>query len=60
MKRIIGWILLLVIAVGTIFVVNEKRKIYEDISTDNTDIELKIRYKGLSKAVDFTMDDENI
>lgn len=60
MKRIIGWILLLVIAVGTIFVVNEKRKIYEDISTDNTDIELKIRYKGLRKAVDFTMDDENI
>lgn len=60
MKKIIGWILLIIIAVGSIYIVKDKRKIYEGISTNNSEVEIKIRYKGLKRAVDFTMNDNNI
>lgn len=60
MKKFFGWILLIIIAVGSIYIVKDKHKIYEGISTNNSEVEIKIRYKGLKKAVDFTMDDNNI
>lgn len=60
MKKILGWILLMVIAAGSIFTVWEKSRIYNYIAVKNDNLEIKIRYKGLKRAVDFTMDDKNI
>lgn len=59
MKKIIGWILLIIVATGAFLIVKEKNKIY-DMESLNSEIEIKIKYKGLKDAIDFTMNENNI
>ncbi|MEG1255648.1 hypothetical protein [Clostridium sp.] len=59
MKKIIGWILIIVISIGSVLIVKEKSDIY-DIGVNDTQIEMKIRCKGLKDSVDFTMNEKSI
>lgn len=60
MKKIVGWVILIMVALVSLFIVVDRRKNYYSMVRDNSDIEIKIRYKGLKKSVDFTMDDNSI
>ncbi len=59
MKKIIGWIIILILAFGSIMIVKEKTEIY-NIGNKDGNVEFKIRYKGLKSAVDFTMMDNKV
>ncbi len=44
MKKIVGWILLIIIAISSLLIVKDKNEIY-DIGVKDSEIEMKIRYK---------------
>lgn len=59
MKKIIGWILLIILAIGSLLIVRDKNNIY-NIGVKDSGIEMKIRYKGLKNAIDFTRNDNGL
>ena len=59
MKRIIGWVLLIIVAISSLLIVKDKSEIY-DIDVKNSEIEMKIKYKGLKNAIDFTTNDKGL
>lgn len=59
MKKIVGWILIIILALCSFSIVKEKVKIY-NIGTENDNAEFKIKYKGLKGAMDFTSINDKI
>lgn len=59
MKKIVGWILIIILAVCSFSIVKEKVEIY-NIGTENDNAEFKIKYKGLKGAMDFTSINDKI
>ena len=59
MKKIVGWILIIILAICSFSIVKEKVKIY-NIGTENDNAEFKIKYKGLKGAMDFTSINDKI
>ena len=59
MKKIVGWILLIIIAISSLLIVKDKNEIY-DIGVKDSEFEMKIRYKGLKNAMDFTTSDTGL
>ncbi len=59
MKKIIGWILLIILAISSLLIVKDKNNIY-NIGVKDSEVEMKIRYKGLKNAIDFTSNDKGL
>ncbi len=59
MKKIIGWILLIILAISSLLIVKDKNNIY-NIGVKDSEVDMKIRYKGLKNAIDFTSNDKGL
>lgn len=59
MKKVIGWIIIIILSIGSFMIVEEKTEIY-NIGNENDNAEFKIKYKGLKGAVDFTAINDKI
>ena len=59
MKKIVGWILLIIVAISSLLIVKDKSEIY-DLGVEDSEIEVKIRYKGLKDAIDFTNNEKGL
>ena len=59
MKKLIGWIIIIIISIGSILIVDKKSDIY-NIGQGYEDVEFKIKFKGLKEATDFTMSNGKI
>ena len=59
MKKVIGWIIIIILSVCSFMIVKEKTEIY-NIGNENDNAEFKIKYKGLKGAVDFTSINDKI
>lgn len=59
MKKIIGWVLLIIVAIISLLIVKDKNEIY-DIGVKDSEIDMKIKYKGLKNAIDFATNDKGL
>ena len=59
MKKVIGWVIIIILSVCSFMIVKEKTEIY-NIGNENDNAEFKIKYKGLKGAVDFTSINDKI
>jgi hypothetical protein len=58
MKKAIGWIVLILFSISIIFFTNKTNKQY-NITCNDKDVKVELKYKGLENAVDFSKDEEN-
>lgn len=59
MKKVIGWIIIIVLAISSFMIVEEKNEIY-NLGNEDDSIEFRVRYKGLKDAVDFIFIDNKM
>lgn len=58
MKKLIGWIVIIIFSITTVFLVGKNNNQYSISCTDKK-IEVQLKYKGLENSVDFTKDNED-
>lgn len=57
MKKLIGWILLILFSMGILFFISKNNKEYSIVCNDKA-INVELKYKGLENSIDFTKDEK--